>query len=1074
MGPKEKKIILFRPQIEEALKNWAFVPNSEEWNSKFSEIIAWLKSFEPSEIESAIKILENIQYYDDNRIRTIVSKLARKISVALGDAITNTLFFPLGTSSASSGSMYIYQYWKELNLSESNFKLENFRTYINDSINIVFFDDIIGSGNQATKFFKNHLKNASANCYYFSLLGLKRGITYIQENAGFKLVAAGTELSDEEMSFTPNSQVFTKEEQDILKPICQKYGKILYEKYPLGYDNTQALIVFPHNTPNNTLPIIWASEKNEARDSKKIWSPLFERRKIIKSPEEKLKIIKSNFTFNRDQIIKEALNFVKHDFHKVNQSRRFNLTGKSGTGKTYLIKNIIANLHTEDVVLYIDLNSDDFFINLFFELLIYSSINEYSVEGGIRIGKNDSFAYFLESNNYISNKEQLIRLLYNTLQQLPGVIPIMNTTEYFVEDASLPHNNMADYFFRYIKWIAERKKIYLVIDNYQFLTNKIKTEFESNLSFITHNLCFITIIRLKEYDLDNKLESLCFKEKEYSIALSELNIEDISNILRLESVEYQNRAADCFLKTNGNLKEIEYYIVQLRQNISLNQKESNIRSLVDNIKYLPDLERYLMTISSLFPTGMDRNHINQLMQIILLVDEDTFNQSINSLIRVGYLILNGNSGNILKPAHEKIITSLSKSLGDDSFLEMQETLVNSLELMLSNMTPDKEYNYLLHCFVGIFTADQFKSKLNYVIKLLDIQFKANQYYYLVTFYKSACRQHNWIEIINFLPLFSLEQLLDSMQKTSEFYCGMKLLGQIKQSNRQDVGKLMIYEVKYLTQTYCFEQALELIESYDLSEQTILYKLNILQHLGRDVEAKKVVNDLTSHNSEVFHSEYFYVILRNTAQYFSVNKAISNLEIVHTYFLRKGLKFGVATTKNNLGVVYLWSKELDVAERYLLEAEKLFNEVFSNEVFEPQCNLSVLYSLKGDEERSIYYSKQALSSFPKNLTYDYVMLLNNQQIIELEQQICSLEDTLRFFQEQYSNIHRFMDPWLTFIIEYNLSAIEVLLTKESSISPDIDKYYTVPEDETGSLVFKSIIIEEKELELVFALSPNWRY
>ena len=274
MGPREKKIRLYMPNIESTLTSWAFVPETQEWNVKLAEIIDWLSKFMPSEIESAIKIMENIQYYNDNRIRTIITKLSNKINSILGDEIENSIFFPLGTSSASSGSMYLYQYRKELKLSENHFKQDSFENYLQPNTNIIFFDDIIGSGNQATRFYNKHLKGKSIQCYYFSLLGLESGISYIRNNAQFKMVIVGEELTSEEMAFTENSQVFNKEEQCVIKPICEKYGKLLYEKYPLGYDDTQALIVFPHNTPNNTLPIIWASDDNEAAKAEIQWNPL--------------------------------------------------------------------------------------------------------------------------------------------------------------------------------------------------------------------------------------------------------------------------------------------------------------------------------------------------------------------------------------------------------------------------------------------------------------------------------------------------------------------------------------------------------------------------------------------------------------------------------------------------------------------------------------------------------------------------------------------------------------------------------------------------------------------------------
>jgi orotate phosphoribosyltransferase-like protein len=289
MGPKEKLIERYRPNIEDVLTNWAFVPNSPERNIKLAEIIAWIKNFKPSEIEYAIKIMESIQYYDDNSIRSIIGNLSCKVQAIFGDELKDVLFFPLGNSSASSGSMYLYQYRKELRLSENNFKQDGFEKYLSKNTNIVFFDDIIGSGNQATTFFNEHLSNKPAKCYYFSLLGLQDGISKINKEAGFEATIVGEILTDEQMAFSENSCVFTGKERDIIKPICEKYGDQLFKKYPLGYDDTQALIVFPHNTPNNTLPIIWASNDNETSTAKILWSPLWNRKKTQNKNPQKTK-----------------------------------------------------------------------------------------------------------------------------------------------------------------------------------------------------------------------------------------------------------------------------------------------------------------------------------------------------------------------------------------------------------------------------------------------------------------------------------------------------------------------------------------------------------------------------------------------------------------------------------------------------------------------------------------------------------------------------------------------------------------------------------------------------------------
>lgn len=149
-----------------------------------------------------------------------------------------------------------------------------------------FFDDIIGSGHQAVKFAEKKLQDIKIDKYYVSFLAFEEGYRKVNEKRCFKQVIVHTIISDELRAFSTNSQVFRdKDTRERIKILCAKYGEKLYE-HPLGYDNSQALIVFPHNTPNNTLPIIWASDKNEKKPGY-IWYPVWERKKELKQKSNK-------------------------------------------------------------------------------------------------------------------------------------------------------------------------------------------------------------------------------------------------------------------------------------------------------------------------------------------------------------------------------------------------------------------------------------------------------------------------------------------------------------------------------------------------------------------------------------------------------------------------------------------------------------------------------------------------------------------------------------------------------------------------------------------------------------------
>ena len=57
-----------------------------------------------------------------------------------------------------------------------------------------------------------------------------------------------------------------------LEKVAMSYGELLWPDFPGGWSNNQLLLGFQHNTPDNTLPIMWA-EGNAIRP----WTPAFKR-----------------------------------------------------------------------------------------------------------------------------------------------------------------------------------------------------------------------------------------------------------------------------------------------------------------------------------------------------------------------------------------------------------------------------------------------------------------------------------------------------------------------------------------------------------------------------------------------------------------------------------------------------------------------------------------------------------------------------------------------------------------------------------------------------------------------------
>ena len=284
MDPIGKKIKEKYQDIEKILDEWGFVGSSGAREKKKSEVQAWFYNFTPSEFDDAFLIFSNVQRYDYHTVRLQIENLSKEIKNVFSNDLSYLKLFPLGESPSSSGGIFLYDFRKELELPESAFPYTSFKNIDTSDVKaLVFFDDIIGSGNQAVKFAEKHLGEIDIDKYYVALWGFESGINKVEDRTCFKKVIVSHRLSEEYKAFSAKSEIFRDQEtRNRLQDMCVKYGEKLYPKHPLGYDDTQALIVFPHNTTNNTLPIIWASENNEKTVGTP-WSPLWDRKKKVKS-----------------------------------------------------------------------------------------------------------------------------------------------------------------------------------------------------------------------------------------------------------------------------------------------------------------------------------------------------------------------------------------------------------------------------------------------------------------------------------------------------------------------------------------------------------------------------------------------------------------------------------------------------------------------------------------------------------------------------------------------------------------------------------------------------------------------
>lgn len=229
------------------------------------------------------------------------------INTKYNEELKATRFLGIGNPS-ESGPHLLYYFRQENNLPKSLFihGHEIFKRFGAQQIRLsnpnikryVFIDDFCGSGSQAKRYSQYILNdllslNPNVQLDYLMLFSTKEGKEEVIKSTKFSYVETVFELDDTFKCFEGNSRYFKNSKSPIdinyAKTICKNYGAKLMrticqlegcppdqldgcaDTHALGFNNGQLLIGFHHNTPDNTLPIIWYGEEQEP------WKPIFKR-----------------------------------------------------------------------------------------------------------------------------------------------------------------------------------------------------------------------------------------------------------------------------------------------------------------------------------------------------------------------------------------------------------------------------------------------------------------------------------------------------------------------------------------------------------------------------------------------------------------------------------------------------------------------------------------------------------------------------------------------------------------------------------------------------------------------------
>ena len=298
--------------------------NEQLWEGRVDrhQIDRWLTNFtgattdERKEHDYALLLLSHVMYFAERELRELLralyrdhyryrliqeirSRRGRTAPVAVihkeyDAALASTRFLPLGNPS-ESGTHLLYWFRQENQLPPELFvSLDDLfdRPFGQPSAaradpnirRLVFLDDFCGSGSQAIDLASDALPRlqqlvrrsaATLDIGYLVLFANATGISRVREETSFDWVETVYELDETYKVFSKNARQFAAVPETVdrnaVREFAVNYGRNLFES-PLGFNDGQLLLAFHHNTPDNSLPILWAGPPEHPQ-----WHSIFHR-----------------------------------------------------------------------------------------------------------------------------------------------------------------------------------------------------------------------------------------------------------------------------------------------------------------------------------------------------------------------------------------------------------------------------------------------------------------------------------------------------------------------------------------------------------------------------------------------------------------------------------------------------------------------------------------------------------------------------------------------------------------------------------------------------------------------------
>lgn len=774
----------------------------------------------------------------------------------------------------------------------------------------------------------------------------------------------------------------------------------------------------------------------------------------------------SNDNYKYKYVEREEFNYLKDIIYKKDINSIF-INGKSGVGKTTLVKNLFQNNNLSSQVVYFDvLDNKDYIKEHLIEIFALNCLFSEKKSNRMDImnlENKNTLSYYIDNININKIiKKSIISLLRLTANLIS--IPINDFITYFENDDI---TNQINREFEFSKIINEyicktfvETPLYVIIDNIQELSTKNIQQFRN--IFINSNCKFIQIHREKEneYLIEDDVYKYSIFSYEHNIKIIELPKYDYKTVEKILSINIHNYEKLCEKEKSNLISEIieksNYNAYEVKNLISQYNRCGNnvtLYSISNTIQNLDIMSKQILYLIANLKKGIRKELLEKVFKLEY-GRSDYFNEAIKILLTQQFISDINYSNGLIKFEHEKVISTIS-NLSNEEFEQINsinETLIN---ILINDSYENEEY------FISNINSILLLTNLSNLGKDLYLVFKYIDFLYTNCLYSEITNIYinnivNELKIIHFFPLKIITAILDSLQKSGKFEYGINLVKELT-----EYTNLNLFEAKYLIQQYKYDEALKILENNLENNEAMAIYINSLLHLRADNKAQKITNIFLEKNSKDI---YHYLVLRNTAHLYEYDIALKHLKDCEKYFSNQ--QFYLATSKNNLGIIYLYMEQYTIAKNFFESAKKIFDNLKAVDIYQSYFNLSTYYILTENYNSAKEAIEKGFDNVPKNLKYDIYKFKNNLYILEY----LLKKDNDKY--ELYEKMDKLLkkvdkdiipDPNLKYLLAYNLESLK----PKTYTSEIIEKY-------TGRPNIYNINLKKNDMDFLLSISPHWRF